>query len=97
MKVDMNRGSPKVMVVIPTYNERDNLPTIVDLLAGLGIANLHVLVVDDNSPDGTGEVADKLAIDGPLPVGVLHRSAKDGLGGRTWPAWVNACPRGRPS
>jgi dolichol-phosphate mannosyltransferase len=76
----MGSAGPKVVVVIPTYNERDNLPTIVGLLADLGIENSHVLVVDDNSPDGTGEVADKLAIDGPLPVTVLHRTAKDGLG-----------------
>lgn len=76
----MENVSPKVTVVVPTYNERDNLPKIVELLAALKISNLHVLVVDDNSPDGTGEVADKLAVDGPIPVGVLHRTVKDGLG-----------------
>jgi len=76
----MESVAPKVTVVVPTYNERDNLPKLVDLLAALDIPNLHVLVVDDNSPDGTGEVADKLALEGPVPVGVLHRTAKDGLG-----------------
>ncbi len=76
----MDSVAPKVTVVVPTYNERDNLPKLIDLLAALEIPNMHVLVVDDNSPDGTGEVADKLAIDGPLPVGVLHRTVKDGLG-----------------
>ncbi|WP_155374550.1 polyprenol monophosphomannose synthase [Catellatospora vulcania] len=76
----MKSTAPKITVVVPTYNERDNLPKLVDLLAALPVANLHVLVVDDNSPDGTGEVADKLAVDGPVPVGVLHRTAKDGLG-----------------
>lgn len=76
----MKSTAPKITVVVPTYNERDNLPKLVDLLAALPVANLHVLVVDDNSPDGTGEVADKLAVDGPIPVGVLHRTAKDGLG-----------------
>lgn len=76
----MESTAPKTTVVVPTYNERDNLPKLVDLLADLRIPNLHVLVVDDNSPDGTGEVADKLAADGPIPVGVLHRTAKDGLG-----------------
>jgi dolichol-phosphate mannosyltransferase len=76
----MNSGAPKVTVVVPTYNERDNLPRIVDLLAALKIPNLHVLVVDDNSPDGTGEVADKLSIEAPVQVGVLHRTVKDGLG-----------------
>ncbi|GAA2393541.1 dolichyl-phosphate beta-D-mannosyltransferase [Catellatospora methionotrophica] len=76
----MKSTAPKITVVVPTYNERDNLPKLVDLLAALPLANLHVLVVDDNSPDGTGEVADKLALQGPIPVGVLHRTAKDGLG-----------------
>jgi dolichol-phosphate mannosyltransferase len=70
----------KVTVVVPTYNERENLPKLVDLLAGLELPNLHVLVVDDNSPDGTGAVADRLAAESPTPVGVLHRTAKDGLG-----------------
>jgi dolichol-phosphate mannosyltransferase len=73
-------NAPKITVVVPTYNERDNLPRIVELLAALKIPNLHVLVVDDNSPDGTGEVADKLAIEAPVQVGVLHRTVKDGLG-----------------
>jgi len=73
-------SSPKITVVVPTYNERDNLPRLVDLLAALTLPNLHVLVVDDNSPDGTGEVAEKLGVEAPIPVGVLHRTAKDGLG-----------------
>lgn len=76
----MESVAPKITVVVPTYNERDNLPKIVELLAALKIPNMHVLVVDDNSPDGTGEVADKLAIEAPIQVGVLHRTAKDGLG-----------------
>lgn len=76
----MEIDAPKVTVVVPTFNERDNLPKIVGLLAAQQVPNMHVLVVDDNSPDGTGEVAEKLAIDGPLPVGVLHRTVKDGLG-----------------
>ncbi|MGV9863487.1 polyprenol monophosphomannose synthase [Rhodococcus koreensis] len=76
----MVSAAPKTTVVVPTYNERDNLPRLVELLAALQLPNLHVLVVDDSSPDGTGEVADKLAVDGPIPVGVLHRAVKDGLG-----------------
>ncbi|MEV7384765.1 MULTISPECIES: polyprenol monophosphomannose synthase [unclassified Streptomyces] len=72
--------SPKVVVVVPTYNERDNLPVLAGLLADLPVPNLHLLVVDDNSPDGTGEVADGLAARSPDTVGVLHRTAKDGLG-----------------
>ncbi|MGW4891948.1 polyprenol monophosphomannose synthase [Kitasatospora sp. NPDC004240] len=76
----MTAVPPKTVVVVPTYNERDNLPVLAGLLADLPVPNLHLLVVDDNSPDGTGEVADKLAADAPETVGVLHRSAKDGLG-----------------
>ena len=72
--------APKTTVVVPTYNERENLPKLVGLLADLGIENLHVLVVDDNSPDGTGKVADELTEDGPLPLTVLHRTEKNGLG-----------------
>jgi dolichol-phosphate mannosyltransferase len=69
--------APKITVVVPTYNERENLPVLVGRLRELGLPNLHVLVVDDNSPDGTGDVADGLAGD---DLGVLHRTEKDGLG-----------------
>jgi dolichol-phosphate mannosyltransferase len=65
---------------VPTYNERDNLPVAVERLTALPVPGLHVLVVDDNSPDGTGEVAEKLAADLPDVVSVLHRTEKDGLG-----------------
>ncbi|MDE2803571.1 MAG: polyprenol monophosphomannose synthase [Gemmatimonadota bacterium] len=70
--------SGRVLVVIPTYNERDNLPRIVPCVLEQGNA-FHVLVVDDNSPDGTGEVADALAADSER-VAVLHRPGKQGLG-----------------
>ncbi|RRQ26846.1 polyprenol monophosphomannose synthase [Rhodococcus sp. Eu-32] len=73
-------GAPKTTVVVPTYNERENLPKLVGLLADLDLENLHVLVVDDNSPDGTGKIADELAETGPIPVTVLHRTEKNGLG-----------------
>ncbi|WP_395292711.1 polyprenol monophosphomannose synthase [Kitasatospora hibisci] len=76
----MVEASPKVVVVVPTYNERENLPVLAGLLADLRMPGLHLLVVDDNSPDGTGEVADKLAADSPGTVSVLHRTEKDGLG-----------------
>jgi dolichol-phosphate mannosyltransferase len=68
----------KVLVVIPTYNERENLPLIV---AGVQAAapEVYILVADDNSPDGTGEVADDLAADDKA-VQVLHRANKSGLG-----------------
>jgi dolichol-phosphate mannosyltransferase len=70
----------KAVVVIPTYDERENLPVLVGRLIGLGLPGLHVLVVDDNSPDGTGDVADKLAVEYPGVIGVLHRTEKNGLG-----------------
>lgn len=76
----MESDRPKITVVVPTYNERQNLPRLVDLLAGLKVPNMAILVVDDNSPDGTGEVADKLVVEAPIPVSVLHRTVKDGLG-----------------
>lgn len=69
-----------ITVVVPTYNEKDNLPTLVDQLLALPLEGLRILVVDDSSPDGTGEVADKLAAESPDHVAVLHRTVKDGLG-----------------
>jgi dolichol-phosphate mannosyltransferase len=71
---------PKIVVVVPTYNERDSLPLLLSQITDLDTPNLHVLVVDDNSPDGTGDVADKLVADSGGLVGVLHRKSKDGLG-----------------
>lgn len=67
----------QVLVIIPTFNESENLEHIVDRLHESQPA-AHILVVDDNSPDGTGEVADKLAADD--RVNVLHRPGKGGLG-----------------
>ncbi|TVP42250.1 MAG: polyprenol monophosphomannose synthase [Gemmatimonadales bacterium] len=66
-------------MVIPTYNERDSLPRIVPMVLSQD-PSLHVLVVDDASPDGTGEVAEELAREHPGRVHVLHRDAKEGLG-----------------
>lgn len=72
--------SEKTMVVIPTYNEADNLPVIVAELLALGLEGLEILVVDDNSPDGTGEIADQLVSRFPGVIHVLHRKGKLGLG-----------------
>jgi dolichol-phosphate mannosyltransferase len=70
--------SRSALVVIPTYNERANLPVLV---AGLmQHPNVRVLVVDDQSPDGTGEVAESLAREFPGRVSVLHRTGKKGFG-----------------
>jgi len=70
--------SSKTLVIVPTYNERDNLPPLAARLLALPVP-CDVLVVDDNSPDGTGEVADALAAKHPQ-IHVLHRAEKDGLG-----------------
>ena len=66
------------LVVVPTYNERENLPPLVARLMALPVS-VHVLVVDDNSPDGTGKLADEFTAKNPA-IHVLHRSEKSGLG-----------------
>jgi dolichol-phosphate mannosyltransferase len=68
----------KTLVIIPTYNEKDNLPAMAERVLGLP-SNVEMLVVDDNSPDGTGQIADELAKQHPR-LHVLHRSEKNGLG-----------------
>jgi dolichol-phosphate mannosyltransferase len=68
----------RVAVIIPTYNERENLEQITARLHA-AVPDADILVVDDNSPDGTGEVADKLAATDPH-IQVLHRPGKSGLG-----------------
>lgn len=72
------RDLGKVLVIVPTYNERESLPVIV---AGIRQAepDVHILVADDNSPDGTGEVADRLS-SSDNSIHTLHRTAKAGLG-----------------
>jgi dolichol-phosphate mannosyltransferase len=70
----------KIVVVIPTYNEADNLPLIAAELWTLDIAGLEILVVDDNSPDGTGKVAEELMERRPGAIHVMHRLRKQGLG-----------------
>lgn len=70
----------KTMVVVPTYNEVDNITRLVDSILSQEIPDSTILIVDDNSPDGTGQVADELAERFPGRVSVLHRTQKDGLG-----------------
>lgn len=72
----------KAVVVIPTYNERETLPDIARAVLGLS-GGWNLLIVDDNSPDGTGQMADELAAAEPR-VSVLHRAQKEGLG----PAYI---------
>ena len=73
-------STPRAVVCVPTYNERENLEPLVRALAEvLDTTRDRVLVIDDASPDGTGELADRLAEELPW-VGVLHRAAKEGIG-----------------
>jgi dolichol-phosphate mannosyltransferase len=70
----------KVVVVIPTYNEASNLRPLLEALWALPFPGLQVLVVDDESPDGTGRLADELAARTPDRLEVLHRHGPRGLG-----------------
>lgn len=73
--------SVAVTVVLPTYNEAANLPVIVEELMSLPLTGLRILVADDNSPDGTGEVAEQLVRKyGSDRITVVHRPGKQGLG-----------------
>lgn len=87
----MSATPPTVIVVLPTYNERENITRIVPALFALNIPDFHLLVVDDSSPDGTGQIAEKLgeeaAYQGRLHV--LHRAEKQGLG----PAYIEGFKR----
>jgi len=70
----------KTFIVVPTYNEKENLPMLVEALFKLNVENLNILIVDDNSPDGTGEIADEIKEKNPGDVSVIHRKGKLGLG-----------------
>lgn len=69
---------PVALVLVPTYNERENLPVVAHLL--LAYPNVRVLVIDDGSPDGTGMLADQLAAASGGRLTVMHRTGKRGLG-----------------
>jgi dolichol-phosphate mannosyltransferase len=74
-----NPGHPgETWVVVPTYNERDNVRPFISALLGVD-PTIRLLIVDDNSPDGTGSIADEIA-SGEARLSVLHRQAKAGLG-----------------
>ena len=70
----------QLTVVIPTYNEAENLPALAAELWALPIPNLKILIVDDASPDGTGEIAEELVSRQPDRISVIHRAGKLGLG-----------------
>ena len=76
----MSKPSDSTLVIIPTFNERENLPLVVGRLREAQ-PDVHILVVDDSSPDGTGDVADELAAGAPEQIHVLHREGKGGLWG----------------
>ena len=73
---NLSDNTHNALIIVPTFNERDNLPGIVEALGKLSV---DLLVVDDNSPDGTGELADELA-EQHAYVNILHREEKNGLG-----------------
>ena len=70
----------KISIVVPTYNEFENLPILIDTLFNLNIPDLHILIVDDNSPDGTGDIAEEIKTKKPDNISVIHREGKLGLG-----------------
>ncbi len=67
------------VIILPTYNEKENLAGIVHDIFSIGIKDLHIIIVDDNSPDGTGQIADNLAAKY-SEIQVIHRPKKEGLG-----------------
>ncbi len=75
--VDRTASLEKVLVIIPTYNEAENVEMITGRLRA-AVPNAHILIADDNSPDGTGDIADKLA-EADDHIHVLHRKGKEGL------------------
>jgi dolichol-phosphate mannosyltransferase len=89
---DLPSAAYRTLVVVPTYNERDNLPRLVPQLLALDPV-IDVLVVDDASPDGTGEIADGLAR-ADMRIRVLHRASKQGLGTAYLAGFAEALERG---
>ena len=71
-----------ILIIVPTYNERENISLLAEKIFSLHVSNVHLLVVDDNSPDGTAAVAENLA--NRYPIAVLKRQKKEGLG----PAYI---------
>lgn len=70
----------KITIIVPTYNEAENLPKLVSTFFELPVPDLHLLIVDDNSPDGTGRMADDLCRQQKGRMDVIHRAGKMGLG-----------------
>ena len=70
----------KITTIIPTYNEAENIPRLLEILFGLPLDDFNVLVIDDNSRDGTGQIVDELVNKYPGRLSVIHRPGKLGLG-----------------
>ena len=79
MEIPVESSRPRAIVVVPTFNERENLAALVEKIRQAA-GSLDVLVVDDNSPDGTGRLADEIAKASGGRLFVLHRERKEGLG-----------------
>ncbi|MFN2127834.1 MAG: polyprenol monophosphomannose synthase [Anaerolineales bacterium] len=69
-----------LFVITPTYNEAQNIPSLANQILALPVDGIHLLIVDDNSPDGTGQIAEKLREKIPESISVIHRTGKFGLG-----------------
>ena len=87
-----DRVGRQVWIIVPTYNERDNLVPITSAILQV-VPQAHILIADDNSPDGTGQLADELAA-GDDRIAVLHRAAKQGLGRAYVDAFRDVLARG---
>ena len=85
-------AAPRIWMLVPTYNERENVGPIIEAILAT-VPEANVLVVDDGSPDGTGDVADELAGQNPQ-IAVLHREAKQGLGRAYVAAFRDVLARG---
>ena len=79
-KMSKSNYYPETVIVIPTYNEADNLPKIVEEISSLGFNKIGFIIIDDGSPDGTGIIADKLSDKFQGFFKVIHRKSKMGLG-----------------
>jgi dolichol-phosphate mannosyltransferase len=84
----------QLTVIIPTYNEAENLPRLTSILLALPIPELKILVVDDNSPDGTGPIGDALAAEYPGRFEILHRTSRPGYGRATTDGFRRALETG---
>ena len=84
--------SPRAILVLPTYNERENLPAMIAAIQRLPTP-IEIIVVDDNSPDGTGDLVDELAAHSST-IEVIHRSGKLGLGTAYTAGFQRAIARG---